>query len=184
MGIDRGRVGEQFGGHRNRLQDRGQARDGVVSLLPQPWDCVSEGGNCLGRVRRRRGLDPLGLLFALLPLSPCPYPLGVSLVLALPPTLTRSAIATPQLVSIYQKFLGATYDDMRRMDVALWESTTLWTAIRAPRIQAAASKGRYRLGIDGPLKRGWLITAADMATALLDIADRDDLNRRYVYVAN
>lgn len=35
-----------------------------------------------------------------------------------------------------------------------------------------------------PLRRGWVITPADMATALLDIAERGDLNRQHVYVAN
>ena len=29
-----------------------------------------------------------------------------------------------------------------------------------------------------------MITAPDMATALLDIAERNDLNRSHVYVAN
>lgn len=88
------------------------------------------------------------------------------------------------VLPLLQKFLGATYDDMRRMDVALWESNTRWTAIRAPRIRQAEPRNRHRLSADGPLKRGWMITAADMATALLDIAERDDLDRRHVYVAN
>ena len=35
-----------------------------------------------------------------------------------------------------------------------------------------------------PLRRGWMITSADMGTALLDIAEREDLNRQHVYVAN
>lgn len=88
------------------------------------------------------------------------------------------------VLPLLQKFLGATYDDMRRMDVVLWESNARWTAIRAPRIRPAAGKGRYRLRVDAPLKRGWMITAADMATAMLDIAERDDLGRQHVYVAN
>lgn len=89
-------------------------------------------------------------------------------------------IALPLL----QKFLGATYDDMRRMDIVLWESDSQWTAIRAPRIRTIEGKGRHRLSSDGPLKRGWFITATDMATALIDIAERDDLGRKHVYVAN
>ncbi|MGR0162087.1 NAD(P)-dependent oxidoreductase [Paenarthrobacter nitroguajacolicus] len=89
-------------------------------------------------------------------------------------------IALPLL----QKFLGTTYDDMRRMDIVLWESDSQWTAIRAPRIRTIEGKGRYRLSSEGPLKRGWFITATDMATALIDIAERDDLGRRHAYVAN
>jgi possible flavin reductase len=46
------------------------------------------------------------------------------------------------------------------------------------------AKGSYRLDAHKPLRRGWMITPADMATALLDIAEREDLNRQHVYVAN
>ncbi|MGP6175123.1 NAD(P)-dependent oxidoreductase [Corynebacterium sp. A21] len=87
------------------------------------------------------------------------------------------------VLPLLQKFLGATYDDMRRMDIALWESHAQWTAIRAPRIRTAPARGSYRLE-NHPLSRGWTITAADMASALLDIIERDDLQRQHVYVAN
>lgn len=88
------------------------------------------------------------------------------------------------VLPLLQKFLGATYDDMRRMDIMLWESRAQWTTVRAPRIRPAAAKGRYRLDTERPLARGWTITAADMATALLDIVECGDLGRRHVYVAN
>ena len=91
------------------------------------------------------------------------------------------------VLPLLQHFLGATYDDMRRMDIVLWESDARWTAIRAPRIQPVQpgkAKNRYRLSASAPVPRGWMITAPDMATALLDIAERNDLNRRHVYVAN
>jgi putative NADH-flavin reductase len=87
------------------------------------------------------------------------------------------------VLPLLQKFLGATYDDMRRMDIALWESDAQWTAIRAPRITPAPGKGAYRLA-GQPLQRGWMITAADMATAMLDIIERDELGRQHIYVAN
>ncbi|KAA9394572.1 NAD-dependent epimerase/dehydratase family protein [Kocuria coralli] len=88
------------------------------------------------------------------------------------------------VLPLLQKFIGATYDDMRRMDVVLWESDAQWTAIRSPRIRSARAKGQYRLDTDKPLPRGWSIAAPDMATALLDIAERDDLGRTHVYIAN
>lgn len=88
------------------------------------------------------------------------------------------------VLPLLQRFLGATYDDMRRMDIVLWESRARWTSIRAPRIQPMKAKGSYRLDPEKPLRRGWLISVSDMATALLDIAERDDLDRRHVYVAN
>lgn len=88
------------------------------------------------------------------------------------------------VLPILQRFLGATYDDMRRMDVVLWESRARWTAVRAPRIRPVERRGEYRFSADGPLKRGWAITAGDLATALLDLAERDDLDHRHVYLAN
>lgn len=88
------------------------------------------------------------------------------------------------VLPVLQRFLGATYDDMRRMDVVLWESTADWTAIRAPRIRDAEGTGHYRLGPERALRRGWSITAPDMATALIDVAERDGLSRRHIYVAN
>lgn len=88
------------------------------------------------------------------------------------------------ILPLLQRFLGATYDDMRRMEIILWESRARWTSIRAPRIQPMKSKGRYRVSADKPLRRGWLISPPDLATALLDIAERDDLDRRHVYIAN
>lgn len=87
------------------------------------------------------------------------------------------------VLPLLQKFLGATYDDMRRMDIALWESHAKWTAIRAPRIRNAPAKKRYRLDTE-PLPRGWMITASDLASAMLDVIDNDDLARRHVYVCN
>ncbi|WP_418908734.1 NAD(P)-dependent oxidoreductase [Glutamicibacter endophyticus] len=88
------------------------------------------------------------------------------------------------VLPLLQRFIGATYDDMRRMDIVLWESDVRWTAIRAPRIRPSLGKGKYRFSADGPLKRGWYISAEDMATALIDIAERDDLARKHVYVAH
>lgn len=88
------------------------------------------------------------------------------------------------VLPLLQRFIGATYDDMRRMDIVLWESDVQWTAIRAPRIRTIDGKRSYRLSSNGPLKRGWFITATDMATSLIDIAERDDLGRKHVYVVN
>lgn len=85
---------------------------------------------------------------------------------------------------LLQKFLGATYDDMRRMDIVLWESDVQWTSVRSPRITASAAKNDYRFSAEGPLSNGWQITSADMAMALLDLAERDDVGRKQVYVAN
>lgn len=87
------------------------------------------------------------------------------------------------VLPLLQRFFGATYDDMRRMDTVLWESRARWTTVRAPRIRDAEGTGRYRIDPERPLPRGWSIAAPDLATALLDIAERDDLDRRFAFVA-
>lgn len=88
------------------------------------------------------------------------------------------------LLPILQHFFGATYDDMRRMDRVLRESKVEWTQVRAPYINGALAKGKYRFSIDQQLPRYRDITAGDMATAFLDIAERADLGGKDVFVAN
>lgn len=88
------------------------------------------------------------------------------------------------VLPLLQRFFGTTYDDMRRMDIVLWESAAAWTAVRAPRIRNAAGTGQYRLDPERALHRGWSIAAPDMAAALLDLAESDVLARRHVHVAN
>jgi putative NADH-flavin reductase len=88
------------------------------------------------------------------------------------------------LLPLLQRFLGATYDDMRRMDIVLWESDAQWTTVRAPYIRDRTPTGAYRIATDKPLRRGFSITAPDMASALLDIAKREDLGRKFAFVAN
>jgi putative NADH-flavin reductase len=88
------------------------------------------------------------------------------------------------LLPILQHLFGATYDDMRRMDRVLWESTVDWTQVRSPYISSNPPKGHYRFSNVIMPRHYRSITAADMATALLDIAARSDLNRQDVFVAN
>jgi putative NADH-flavin reductase len=88
------------------------------------------------------------------------------------------------LLPILQHLFGATYDDMRRMERVLWESSVNWTQVRSPYISGKAPKGSYRFSNVAVLPRYRSITVADMATALLDIAARDDLSRQDVFVAN
>jgi putative NADH-flavin reductase len=48
------------------------------------------------------------------------------------------------LLPILQHLFGATYDDMRRMERVLWESSVYWTQVRSPYINSKAAMGRYR----------------------------------------
>jgi len=88
------------------------------------------------------------------------------------------------LQPILQYFYGATYDDMRRMEQVLRESKVEWTQVRAPYINGKPAKGEYRFSADEQLPRFRDITVGDIATAFLDIAERADLGRTDVFVAN
>jgi putative NADH-flavin reductase len=70
---------------------------------------------------------------------------------------------------VLQRLFGASYDDMRLME-------RIYLTDRAP-------KGRYRLGVDGPIKRATSISRTDLATALLDAIADDRLSRRAIAVA-
>ena len=94
--------------------------------------------------------------------------------------LVQRRIALP----ILQRFFGATYDDMRRMETILQETTDVdWISLRPPRLVNKPSKNTYRIDTR-PLARARAITYGDLATALLDSLTRPDLFRHAAYVAN
>jgi len=85
---------------------------------------------------------------------------------------------------ILDRVFGATYDDMRRMEALLRSSDVDWVALRPPRLVNKKATGHYRLDAQRPLSRARSLTYADLATALLDSVDREDLRRRAAFVAN
>lgn len=89
-------------------------------------------------------------------------------------------IAMPILDHIF----GATYADMRLMERILAHSDVDWISLRPPRLVDKAATGRYRIDADRPLPKFRRITYPDLATALLDSLERQDLYRRAVFVAN
>jgi putative NADH-flavin reductase len=89
-------------------------------------------------------------------------------------------IAMPVLDRIF----GATYADMRRMEDILSGSHVNWVAVRPPRLVDKPGTGHYRIDVERPLPRARSLTYADLATALLDSLEREDLYRRTAFVAN
>ena len=88
------------------------------------------------------------------------------------------------LMPLLDRFFGATYEDMRRMEVMLAESRVRWVALRPPRLIDRTDLGAYRVDAQRPLRRARSIRCPDLATALLDVLDREDLHGRAAYVAN
>jgi hypothetical protein len=94
--------------------------------------------------------------------------------------LFQRRVALPVL----RHFFGASYDDMRRMETILHDTTDVdWISLRPPRLVKKPSKGAYRIDTR-PLANARAITLGDLATALLDSLTRQDLYRHAAYVAN
>ena len=88
------------------------------------------------------------------------------------------------LMPLLDRFFGATYEDMRRMERLLAESTVSWVALRPPRLIDRSGLGAYRVDAQRPLPRARSIRCPDLASALLDVLDGEDLHGRAAYVAN
>jgi len=86
-------------------------------------------------------------------------------------------------VPLLQRIFGF-YDDMRRMEAILGDATEVdWISLRPPRLVNRRPRGTYRIDLH-PLPKGRAITYGDLATALLDSLERQDLYRHAAYVAN
>lgn len=88
------------------------------------------------------------------------------------------------VMPILDRFFGATYADMRRMEAILGDSRAEWVSLRPPRLVDKSPTGAYRIDANAPLPRAYSLRCADLATALLDVLDREDLQRHTAYVAN
>jgi putative NADH-flavin reductase len=147
--------------------------DAVISALGvgtsrAPTDVYSTGvTNTLGAMKPN-GATKLAVISAV-PAGPW----------AQQPALQRR-IALPLL----QRIFGASYDDMRRMEAILRETTEVnWISLRPPRLVNKRPRGAYRIDTR-PLAKARAITYGDLATALLDSLTRQDLYRHPAYVAN
>jgi putative NADH-flavin reductase len=85
---------------------------------------------------------------------------------------------------LLHRFFGGGYDDMRRMEELLAASDVDWTVFRPPRLTSKPPKGRYRTAVGGPVPRGWNLTRADLAAAMLAAVDDPALSRTAVTIAN
>lgn len=96
----------------------------------------------------------------------------------------QSVLQRRVLMPLLELAFGATYADMRRMEVLLRDSDVDWISLRPPRLVSGKPTGHYRVQVDRPLRRALSIRYADLATALLDVLDRADLYRRAAFVAS
>ena len=146
--------------------------DAIVSALGTgssraPTDVYSAGVQSELEAMRRNGIDKLVVISA--------APVG--------PRGEQSLLDRRIAMPLLERFFGALYDDMRRMEAILEQSTLGWVALRPPRLVDKPGTGKYRIDTS-PLPKARTLTYSDLAAALLDSLERDDLNRRAAYVAN
>lgn len=68
------------------------------------------------------------------------------------------------------RMLRAAFTDLAAADAIVRASDAPWTIVRPPQLTGGRAKG-YRASHDGALTRGYRITRADLAAALLDVVE-------------
>src|ERR687887_470256 len=85
-------------------------------------------------------------------------------------TLTYRLLARPLLWAVFRN----AYKDMDRMEEAVRCSGTDWTIMRPPRLTNGRRRGRYRTAVNAALRRGNVVSRADLADAILRLLDDPD----------
>ena len=81
-------------------------------------------------------------------------------------------------------FLRTSYADMREMERIVQASDTDWTIMRPPKLSDKGARGGYQSRRNLNVRRGFTMTRADLATAILDQLDDLGTIRQAVSVAN
>ncbi|WP_374009436.1 NAD(P)-dependent oxidoreductase [Leifsonia sp. LS-T14] len=99
------------------------------------------------------------------------------------PAADDSFISRRIALPIVGRVLRPVYDDLRQMEEALAASDAVWTALRPPMLTNGPATGRYRTVVGGAVPRGFTVSRADLAAAMLEALDRPDTANRPVGVA-
>jgi putative NADH-flavin reductase len=75
------------------------------------------------------------------------------------------------------------YTDLRAMEHAMANSTAEWTVVRPPKLVNKPLTGRYRTALGGGVARGYTISRADVAHAMLAAVDDPATIRQVIGVA-
>jgi putative NADH-flavin reductase len=81
--------------------------------------------------------------------------------------LLMRAVATPMI----RVLLRDVYADLAGMEESMRRSATEWTSVRPPRLTDKPLTGEYRRAVGGIVLRGWSISRADVAHAMLAMID-------------
>jgi uncharacterized protein YbjT (DUF2867 family) len=89
-------------------------------------------------------------------------------------------LVAPALVAA----LRDVYADLALMEDVLRDSGLDWTAVRPPRLTDRPATGSYRTAIGRNLRRGLLVSRADVAHLMLDLLERPETIGQAVGIAN
>jgi putative NADH-flavin reductase len=140
------------------LGPRGRANAGIIAPLTRS---ITDAMRATG-VRRL-------IVISAAPVGPAP---------ADDPFLLR-AIVTPIVKRIYR----ATYADLAVMEQELAQTDLDWVVVRPPRLTSGSPRGEYRTALDAGLRGGASIGRADLAAAMLGLAQDSHVVRHAVSVA-
>ncbi|MGH3781025.1 MAG: NAD(P)-dependent oxidoreductase [Pseudonocardiaceae bacterium] len=87
------------------------------------------------------------------------------------------------LLPVISAMLRDLYADLAEMEDEIRRSTTDWTVIRPPKLVNKPLTGTYRTVVDGNVPRGYMISRADVAHAMLSVLDDPATRGRAVGVA-
>jgi putative NADH-flavin reductase len=87
------------------------------------------------------------------------------------------------LTPIVKKVLRGNYIDLALMEELLRDSHLDWTAIRPPRLTDGPLTGTYRTAVGHNLRRGPLVSRADVAHYMLRVLDQPETIRRAMGIA-
>ena len=87
------------------------------------------------------------------------------------------------LLPLVGTLLRDLYADLAAMEAAIAASATIWTVLRPPKLTNKPLSGRYRTQLGGAVPRGYSISRADVAHAMLAAISDSATFRRAVGVA-
>ena len=87
------------------------------------------------------------------------------------------------LLPFISAFARDVYADLAAMEDELRHSTTEWTIVRPPKLNDKPLTGRYRTSVGGNVPRGYSISRADVAHAMLAALDDPATVRQAIGVA-
>jgi putative NADH-flavin reductase len=87
------------------------------------------------------------------------------------------------LLPFISAFAREVYADLAAMEDEIRRSTTEWTIVRPPKLVNKPLSGKYRTRVGGNVPRGYSISRADVAHAMLAMLDDPTMVRQAVGIA-